>query len=95
MLSSRVCFEYEKSRITVFIMYKCEGIVTNGTAVTVGGRRKHFSKSVNVTLKIVHFIEYKLYTKINYKQPLVNNMPTKVFRRKCTDIYNLNRWKDT
>lgn len=65
-------------------MYKCEGIVTNGTAVTV-----------NVTLKIVHFIEYKLYTKINYKQSLVNNMPTKVFRRKCADICNLNRWEDT
>lgn len=75
-------------------MYKCERIITNGIAITVGGRRVHFSKSVNVTLKIVHFTEYKLYTKINYKQALVNNMPTKALRRKCTDIRNLNRRKD-
>ena len=95
MLSSQVCSEFENSKIIVFIMYKCERIVTNGTAVTVRGRWMHFSKSLNIILTIVHFIEYKLYTKINYKQTLVNNTPTKAFKRKCTDICNLNRWKDT
>ena len=54
------------------------------------GRCKHFSKSVNVCLRFVHFIEYKFFTKINYKQTLVNDMHTKAVRGKCTAICNLN-----
>lgn len=33
--------------------------------ILVTGRCMHFSKSMNVCLRVVHFTEYKLYTKIN------------------------------
>lgn len=59
--------------MTVFIIYKCERIVTNNTDVAmffilVGGRCMYFSKSVNVHFEFVRFTGYKLYSKINCKQ---------------------------
>lgn len=83
IMSSHMCFEFEKFKIIVLITYKCERIVTTNTDIAmffilVGCRCMHFSKSVNIHLKFVYFTEHKFYTKINCKQTLVN-MPTKVF----------------
>lgn len=79
----------------MLITYKCERIVTNNTDIAVffilvGVRCMHFSKSVNIHLKFIYFIEHKFYTKINCKQTLVNNMQS--IWGKYTDIHNLNGW---